>query len=312
MLTKNVVCCFGMSSCVPQHRASVPPARSGWWQTHTLDAPLALLAAPILKWHVDERLWGQWIVRSRQKCLGSFPQWLRERLVPCLMPLTLRCVWIPWTEKEMRGRDCPTGRANLWTRKIPETKETRTTCTNKYLYLMILGYNLSLFWSSDSISVRCVFVDVWLIQRAVGLDLRMNVLQGPWTWSWRWIWADLQRGFWAWSLKNSDERISKGFWAWSWRTVMNGSSRAFGLDLEERLDVWICRRCWSKGPLGLDLGWTDDERWCFLQGPSGLDLGRTMNEERRTLSWFFGNLDAWELRSFRASELQGVIWIGSS
>ncbi|KAM0978963.1 hypothetical protein ACFX2C_014881 [Malus domestica] len=63
--------------------------------TSCFGAPLAPLAAPTLKWHVDERLWRQWIVRLRQKCLGSFPQWLQERLVPFLMSLTLRCVWIP-------------------------------------------------------------------------------------------------------------------------------------------------------------------------------------------------------------------------
>ena len=134
---------------------------------------------------------------------------------------------------------------NLWTRKIPETKETRTTCTNKYLYLMILGYNLSLFWSSDSISVR--------------LDLGWTVgsfFKGPWTWS----------------LKVDLSGSSRAFGLDLEETVMNRSSSAFGLNLEERLDVWICRRCWSKGPLGLDLGWTDDERWCFLQGPSRLGL----------------------------------------
>ena len=128
---------------------------------------------------------------------------------------------------------------------------------------------------------------------------------------------------------------SRAVEAWSWITVMSGSSRAFGLDLEERLDVWICRRCWSKGPLGLDLRWTDDERWCFLQGSSGLDLELVevlqgavgawswrwiivepmavgawswKNDERRTKKAFLilrelGCLRASEFQSFRASRI---------
>ena len=138
--------------------------------------------------------------------------------------------------------------------------------------MMILGYNLSLIWSSDSISVRCWFVDVRLIQRAVGVDLRMNVLQGPWTWSWMWIWADLWMGFWAWSLKNSDERISKGFWAWSWRTV--GRVDLLMLLIQGAVGAWSWRRIW----------WRTKRAFLILR-----DL----------------------LESFRVSKLQGfgVMWI---
>ena len=229
--------------------------------------------------------------------------------------------------------------SKLWTRKIPETKETRTTCTNKYLYLMILGYNLSLFWSSDSISVRCVFVDLWLIQRAVGLDLGWTV-GSFFKWSWAWsLKVDLSgssRSRWGLILRMSVS--SRAVEAWSWITVMSGSSRAFGLDLEEQwwtdlqglLGLILKKQWWTdlQGLLGLILkngwmcGFVDvvdpkgrwglilDERMmndgAFFKGRRGLILKErwTKNEERRELSWFFGNLDAWELRSFRASELQ--------
>ena len=154
---------------------------------------------------------------------------------------------------------------------------------------------------------------------------------------------------------------------------MNGSPRAFGLDLEEQWwtdlqgllglilkNGWMCgfvdvvdpKGRWGlildermmndgaffKGRRGLILNWwmvdpravgawswKNDERrtkntffkgrrglilnWWMIVDPKGrwgliLEERWTKNEERRELSWFFGNLDAWELRSFRASELQ--------
>ena len=200
---------------------------------------------------------------------------------------------------------------------------------------MILGYNLYQIWSSDSIFVRCVFVDVWLIQGPLRLDLGWTVgsfFKGPWAWSLK---VDLSgssrsrwglilrmnvssRAVWGLILNNGDERIFKGFWAWSWRTKMNGSSRAFGLYLEERLDVWICWRCWSKGPSGLDLGmnewWTMDTffkgrrglilNWWMIVDPKGrwgliLDERWTKNEES-----FLDSSGNWMLESFGVSELQ--------
>ena len=67
---------------------------------------------------------------------------------------------------EVRCRDCPTGRAKFVNTEISEMNETRTRVQTNILYL-ILGYNLCLQFSSDSIFVRCRFVDWLLIQRAV-------------------------------------------------------------------------------------------------------------------------------------------------
>ncbi|KAM1960665.1 hypothetical protein ACFX16_021207 [Malus domestica] len=80
-----------------------------------------------------------------------------------------------------------------------------------------------------------------------------------------------------------------------------------GLGLDEQRMSGFVDVVDPKGPLGLDLGRTDDERWCFLQGPSGLDLERAMDEERRTKRAFLilrepGCLRASELQSFRASK----------
>ncbi|TQE04145.1 hypothetical protein C1H46_010257 [Malus baccata] len=66
---------------------------------------------------------------------------------------------------------------------------------------------------------------------------------------------------------------------------MNGSSRVFGLNLEERLDV--CGFVDVVDPKGR-WGFILDERMmndgAFFKGRRGLDLERAMNEERRTLS----------------------------
>ena len=185
---------------------------------------------------------------------------------------------------------------------------------------MILGYNLSQIWSSYSISVRCWFVDVSLIQGPSRLDLGWTVgsfFKGPWAWSLKVDLSGSSRSRWGLILRMSVS--SRAVKVWSWITVMNGSSRAFGLDLEERLDVWICWCCWSKGPLGLDLrmnGWWTMNTffkgrrglilnwWKFFKGRWGLILKEdlTKNEE--------GFLDpsgfAWELQSFEASRL----WCG--
>ena len=150
----------------------------------------------------------------------------------------------------------------MWTRKIPETKETRTTCTNKYyVFLMILGYNLSLFWSSDSIFVRCWFVDVSLIQGPSRLNLGWTVgsfFKGLWAWSLKVDLSESSRSRWGLILRMSVS--SRAVKAWSWITVMNGSSRAFGLDFEEQwLDVWICRRLLIQRAVGA-WSWKNDER----------------------------------------------------
>ena len=147
----------------------------------------------------------------------------------------------------------------------------------------------------------------------------------------------ISEGFWAWTRRTVTngssrafglERIFEGFWAWSRRTVMNDErflQGPSGLGLDEQRMSGFVDVVDPKGLLGLDpWGWTVDERWTLSsRGRWGLGLkvddcwskGRRAwswkNDERRTLSWFFGNLDAWELRSFRASELQGVISIGS-
>ena len=155
----------------------------------------------------------------------------------------------------------------LWTRKIPKNERDKNN-VHKIIFVF------------DDFGLQS------LSNLILWFDLRKVLICGC---------AIDPKGRWAWS---KDERSSRAVdlilkvdlsgssrSRWGLILRMSVSSRAFGLDLEERLDVWICRRCWSKGPLGLD-------------------LGRTMNEERRRLSWFFGNLDAWELRSFRASELQ--------
>ncbi|KAM1225465.1 hypothetical protein ACFX13_044931 [Malus domestica] len=79
-----------------------------------------------------------------------------------------------------------------------------------------------------------------------------------------------------------------------------------GLGLDEQRMSGFVDVVDPKGPLGLDLGRTDDERWCFLQGPSGLDLERAMDEERRTKNEesFLDSSGTWMLESFGASELQ--------
>ena len=197
----------------------------------------------------------------------------------------------------------------LWTRKIPETKETRTNVHKQIFVFDDFGL--------QSLSILILW-----------FDLRKVCICGC---------VIDPKGRWAWS---KDERSSRAV-DLILKVDLSGSSKGLlGLIFEEQWwtdlqgllglilkNGWMCGFvdvCWSKGRRGLILEerWTKNEEH-FLQGPSGLDLELVddcwskgplgldlrMNDERRTLSWFFGNLDAWELRSFRASELQGVISI---
>ncbi|KAM1244370.1 hypothetical protein ACFX2G_036511 [Malus domestica] len=81
-------------------------------------------------------------------------------------------------------------------------------------------------------------------------------------------------------------------------TVMNRSSRAFGLNLEERLDVCgFVDVVDPNGRWGLIL----DERM-MNDGPLG--LGLRMNEKRRTKRSFLDSSGTWMLERFGVSELQ--------
>ena len=174
---------------------------------------------------------------------------------------------------------------------------------------MILGYNLSQIWSSDSISVRCWFVDVSLIQGPSRLDLGWTVgsfFKGPWAWSLKVDLGGSSRSHWGLILRMSVS--SRAVEAWYWITVMNGSSKAFGLDLEEQwwtdlqgLLGLILKVDLIQGPSGLDLELVDD---CWSKGPLGLDL--RMNDERRTKSEesVLDSSRTWILESFGVSELQ--------
>ena len=137
--------------------------------------------------------------------------------------------------------ECFCEHRNSWRRMRQEHVFLIIFCINDFGVTM-----LSQIWSSDSIFVRCRFVDVLMIQgrRGLILDERLKV-------------SSRAFGTWSWRLNSGVRMVSSRAVGLDLDERMNGSSRAFGLDLEE----WMCGFVdviGPKGRWGLILGWTDE------------------------------------------------------